>query len=113
MPAPVPPNQDVGAGVDGRPQHVDESRRHGSIVTRSLIFSGSTANRRIDSTGPSSASGGMMALIQAVRQAGVDHEGRFVDPTAHGRYDAVDDLHEMGVVAEDRVRPLELAATLW
>ncbi len=38
----------------------------------------------------------------AVRQAGVDHRADFVDAAADLRHDAVDDLHQVLVVAELR-----------
>ena len=35
-------------------------------------------------------------------QAGIDHRADFVDAAADLRHDAVDDLHQVGVVAELR-----------
>ncbi len=48
----------------------------------------------------------------AVRQAGIDHGRGFVHAAPYARDDAVDDLHEVAIVAEDGVNPLENAALL-
>ena len=49
---------------------------------------------------------------RAVRQAGVDHRRALVDAAADARHDAVDDLQQVRVVAEDHRRRLELADAL-
>jgi hypothetical protein len=48
----------------------------------------------------------------AVGQAGVGHGRRFVDPAAHPRHDAHDDLLEVRVVPEAHVGQLQLAEPL-
>ena len=59
------------------------------MATMSLTRRGEPPKRRIDSTGPSIASGGMMALTRgAVGQAGVDHRRRLVDAAPDPRDDA-------------------------
>ena len=49
---------------------------------------------------------------RAVRQAGVDHRADFVDAPADLRHDAVDDLHQVVVVAERDAGLFHLAAAL-
>ncbi len=59
-------------------------------------------------TGPSSASGGMIALNRdPFGQPGVDHRRGLVDPAADPRDDPVDDLEQVLVVAEDDLRLLD------
>ena len=106
-------HQDVESGLNGPPQHVGESRRHGSIrdeIAHLQWIDGESPDRQHRAVQRQRRDDGIDP--GAVRQAGVDHGRRFVDTAAHGRHDAVDDLQEMGVVTEDRVRPLELAAPL-
>src|SRR5690606_156881 len=44
-----------------------------------------------------------------IRETGVDHRAHLVDTPSDSRHNAVDDLHEMLVVAEDHARLHELA----
>ena len=63
----------------------------------------SVRKRRIDSTGPSSASGGMIALTREPsgrRASTIGLDSSMRRPTAAD--DALDDLHQVLVVAEDR-----------
>src|SRR6185437_15197363 len=46
----------------------------------------------------------------AVLEAGIDQRGRFVDAAADQGDDAGGDAHDVGVVAEDHIGELELAA---
>ena len=67
-------------------------------------------NRRIESAGPSSASGGMMALTRepsASRASTIGLDSSMRRPTDAD--DALDDLHQVLVVLEDDVGLLELA----
>ena len=73
-------------------------------------MSGVRPNRRIDRMGPSSASGGMIAFTRdpSLRRASTIGElSSMRRPIA--RHDAIDDLHQVRVVAEDDGRGLELA----
>ena len=83
------------------------------IATRSSARRRSAGKRRIESSGPSTASGGMIALTREPSgEARVDHRRAVVDATADAADDAVDDAHQVLVVLERRRQPVELAAAL-
>ena len=72
-----------------------------SRSTRSDAPSLSVRKRRIDSAGPSSASGGMTAFTRgAVRQSGISQRVRFVDSATDGADDPLDDLHQVPIVTK-------------
>ena len=69
--------------------------------------------RRMERQGPSSASGGMMALTREPSgQAGVDDGLRFVDAAADLRDDLLDDVQQVRVVLEAHLGFGELAVAL-
>ena len=80
---------------------------------RSSSFSGLEPKRRMETAAPSSASGGMIALTREPScRPGVDHRTRLVDTTADLGDDAIDDLHQVVVVAELDVGFLHLPVPL-
>ena len=114
LPAPVPPDTmmfrraPTAALRKSSIGCVSDSRS-----TRSCAPSRSVRKRRIDSAGPSSASGGMMAFTREPSgQARVHHRARLVDAAADRADDALDDLHQVRVVLEHDVGLLELAFAL-
>ena len=69
--------------------------------------------RRIESAGPSSASGGMIALTREPSCRRASTIGlRLVDAAADRADDALDDLHQVPVVLEDDAGFLEHAVAL-
>ena len=81
--------------------------------SRSSSLSGLLPKRRIETAAPSRASGGMIAFTREPSvQAGIDHRADFIDAAADFRHDAVDDLQQVGVVAELDAGLFQLAAAL-
>ena len=114
LPAPVPPDT-----IRFRRQAIAAVRNssigsvHDSRPTRSSAPSRSVRKRRIDIAGPSSASGGMMALTRepsARRASTIGLDSSMRRPTRAD--DALDDLHQVTIVLEDDVGFLELAFAL-
>ena len=114
LPAPVPPEMRTFSRA------ATDACRKSSIgcvsdlrSTRSFAPRRSVRNRRIDSTGPSSASGGMMALTREPScEPRVDHRARLVDAAAHRADDALDDAQQVRIVLEDELGRFELAFAL-
>ena len=81
--------------------------------TRSAPISLSCEKRRMDISGPSIASGGMIALTRdPSAETGVHHRGRFVHAPADLRNDLVDDPEQVPVVAECDAGQFELTFAL-
>ena len=102
LPAPVPPL--IRQFSRARTQ-CDRKSSIGRVsarrVTRSSALSRSAGKRRIESSGPSTASGGMMALTrEPSAQARVHHRRAVVHAAADAADDAVDDAHQVRVVLE-------------
>ena len=114
MPAPVPPL----IRQFSRPfTHAAMKLSIGAVsafrLTRSSACRRSAGKRRIDSSGPSTASGGMMALTrEPSRQARVHHRRAVVDAAADAADDAVDDAQQVLVVLERRGDAFEHALSL-
>ena len=67
-------------------------------------------NRRIERTGPSRASGGMIALTREPSGTSVNHRRRLVDATANPADDAVDDRQQVRVVFKPNLSELQFSA---
>ncbi len=106
-------NEDVQPGLDGPFQQHHHFGREGPIVQQ--VF-------QLQRIGAETADGNAGAVqrqrrndrieTRAVDHAGVDHRAGLVHAAAHLRNDAVDDLHQVVVVAEDNAGLLHLAAAL-
>ena len=114
LPAPVPPDTMMfsrlwtAAFRKSSIGWVSDSRS-----TRSCAPRRSVRKRRIETAGPSSASGGMIALTREPSgEARVHHRAALVDAPADRADDALDDLHQVPVVLEDDVGLLEHAVAL-
>ena len=114
LPEPVPPETKMLRRAS------THARRNSNISgvevpnrMRSSVVNGLAANFRMVMTGPTSDSGGMMALTRepSGRRASTIGE-RLVDAAADRGDDPVDDAHDVVVVLEDDVRQLELARAL-
>ena len=115
LPAPVPPEM---MHVEPRLHDALQQLEH-RLGQRSRSAAGprptsaSRRNFRMETWGPSSASGLMIALTRrAVRQPGVHHRRRVVDPAADRGDDPVDDLEQVAVVLEPDVGLLQPAVPL-
>ena len=114
LPAPVPP---LISMFSFERTQCSRNSSIGRVIersaTRSSAFSRSAGKRRIESSGPSTASGGMIALTREPSgQARVDHRRAVVDAAADAADDAVDDAQQVLVVLERRRVLLELAVAL-
>ena len=114
LPEPVPPDTKMFRRAS------THARRNSNISgvevpkrIRSSVVNGLAANFRIVMTGPTSDSGGMIALTRepSVRRASTIGEDSSTRRPI-GRDDPVDDAHDVVVVLEDHVRELELARAL-
>src|SRR5882762_4567623 len=112
LPAPVPPETTMFS------RHAIAACRKSSIgcvsvrrPMRSWASSRSSGNRLIDSAGPSSASGGMIAFTRepSARRASTNRARWSTRDNAH---DALDDLQQMRIVLERDRRRLEPAVAL-
>ncbi len=114
LPVPVPPLMRMFSFAFT--QAARKARQSGESVPsamRSLALSGDVPKRRMERTGPSIASGGMMAFTRDPSgKPGVDHGRRLVDAAADPGDDAVDDAQQVIVVGESHGGELELAAAL-
>ncbi len=114
LPEPVPPETKMFRRAST--QALRKSNISGVAVPkriRSSTVNGEAANFRIVMTGPTSESGGMIALTRepSVRRASTIGL-RLVDAAADRGDDPIDDPHDMVVVLEDDVRQLQLAGAL-
>ena len=81
-------------------------------ISRAMLI-GVLANLRIDSSDPSSASGGTTALtrLPSARRASTIGDD-FIDPPADRRHDLLDDAHQVPLVLEPDRRRLQHAVSL-
>ncbi len=90
-------DDDVQPRLDGRFEQFHHARRHAPCAPPGPAASACRCEkRRIDSSGPSTASGGMMAFTREPSLSRASTIGRrFVDAPAHLRDDLVDDAQQV------------------
>ena len=110
LPAPVPPDTMMFSRAPTAALQEVEHRLGQRLALDQIVRrrADRCGNGESTSHGPSSASGGMIDVdTRAVLQPRIDHRRRLVDAPADGADDALDDLHQVLVVAEDDVGVLE------
>ena len=114
LPEPVPPEISMFSRARTQPARswsISSVMR--AVVEQVLRAVSPAPNRRIERTGPSSASGGMIALTREPSGRRASTIGRrLVDPAPHPADDAVDDRQQVRVVPELRRNAHQLAAAL-
>ena len=114
MPLPVPPEiSRLRRALTIPSSRVAISWVSAPLAIRRSIVSGSRENLRIESSGPSSAQGGMIALMREPSARRASTQGcELVDPAADRGDDAVDDAQQMALVLELHRGRLEHAVLL-
>ena len=106
-------NDDVQPRLDGPFQEHDHLRREGLVVQQVLQLQRIGAETANGHAGPVQGQRRNDGVeTRAVQHAGVDHRTGLVHPPAYPGNDAVDDLHQVVVVAEGHAGLLHLAAPL-